>query len=106
MRFLIASALVFSALPALAQPAPRVDVRDQTIPRFDPRAGYEFERPARDGCVNVPGIPHNSADCSRIPKSDYNSLMNTPSTDLSGRPTGATENAARNRRIMSGQSLN
>ena len=79
---------------------------DQTIPRFDPRAGYEFGRPARDGCVNVTGIPHNSADCSRIPRSDYNTLMNTPTTDLSGRPTGATENAARNKRIMSGQALN
>ncbi len=106
MRFLIASALLLSALPALAQQAPRIDVRDQAIPRFDPRAGYEIGRPARDGCVNVPGIPHNSADCSRIPKSDYNSMMNTPSTDLSGRPTGATENLERNKRIMSGQSLN
>ena len=105
MRFLIASALLLSLAPALAQPAPRAAM-DQTIPRFDPRAGYEFGRPARDGCVNVMGIPHNSADCSRIPRSDYNTLMNTPTTDLSGRPTGATENAARNKRIMSGQALN
>ena len=97
MRLLIASVLMLSILPAVAQ---------EKTPRYDPRAGYEFGRPARDGCVNVTGIPHNSADCSTIPRSDYNSLMNTSSVDLSGRPTGATENAARNKRIMSGQSLN
>lgn len=60
--------------------------------------------PARDGCVNVPGEAHNSADCSRIDASDANTAMNTPSRDLSGRPTGTTENAARNARILSGQS--
>jgi hypothetical protein len=32
--------------------------------------------------------------------------MNTPSVDLAGRPTGATENAERNARILSGQSDN
>ena len=55
---------------------------------------------ARDGCVNVPGIPHNSADCSRIPLSDLNSIVNNDSSDMGGRETGATENAARNRRIL------
>jgi|SRR6185312_12697717 hypothetical protein len=98
MRLLIASALLLSALPAMAQ--------DNTIPRYDPRAGFIYERPARDGCVNVTGVPHNSSDCSVIPKSDYPNFMNTPQTDLSGRPTGASENAERNRRIMSGQALN
>jgi hypothetical protein len=61
---------------------------------------------ARDGCVNQPGIPHNSADCSRIPASDYNTAQNTFSTDVAGRPTGATENAERNARIMNGVSPN
>lgn len=61
---------------------------------------------ARDGCVNVPGEAHNSADCSRIDASDTNTAMNTPSSDLSGRPTGTTENAERNDRILSGQSPN
>ena len=61
--------------------------------------------PARDGCVNVPGEAHNSADCSKIDASDYNTAKNEFSRDLSGRPTGATENAARNARILSGQSL-
>lgn len=61
---------------------------------------------ARDGCINVPGEAHNSADCSRIDASDTNTAMNTPSRDLSGRPTGTTENAARNARILSGQSAN
>lgn len=61
---------------------------------------------ARDGCVNVPGEAHNSADCSRIDASDVNTADNSFSRDLSGRPTGATENAARNARILSGQSTN
>jgi hypothetical protein len=61
---------------------------------------------ARDGCVNVPGEAHNSADCSKIDASDYNTANNSFSRDLSGRPTGATENAARNARILSGQSPN
>lgn len=61
--------------------------------------------PARDGCVNVLGEAHNSADCSRIDASDMNTARNTPSTDLSGRPTGTTENAARNARILNGLSL-
>jgi hypothetical protein len=61
---------------------------------------------ARDGCVNVPGEAHNSADCSKIDASDTNTAMNTPSSDLSGRPTGTTENAERNDRILSGQSPN
>ena len=55
---------------------------------------------ARDGCINVPGIPHNSADCSRIPLSDLNSIVNRDTSDLGGRSTGATENAARNRQIL------
>lgn len=62
--------------------------------------------PARDGCVNVPGEAHNSADCSKIDASDLNTAYNRPSTDASGRPTGTTENAERNARILSGQSLN
>lgn len=60
--------------------------------------------PARDGCINVPGEAHNSADCSKIPPSDYNTADNRSSTDLAGRPTGATENAERNARIMNGVS--
>jgi len=61
---------------------------------------------ARDGCINVPGEAHNSADCSRINASDQNTAENRFSRDASGRPTGATENAERNARILSGQSLN
>lgn len=59
---------------------------------------------ARDGCINVPGEAHNSADCSRIDASDGNTAMNSPSRDLAGRPTGSTQNAERNTRILSGQS--
>jgi hypothetical protein len=55
---------------------------------------------ARDGCINVPGIPHNSADCSRIPLGDLNSIVNRDTSDLDGRRTGASENAERNRRIL------
>jgi hypothetical protein len=96
MKFLIASALLLSLAPAMAQGV--------KPPGYDPRTSSE--RPARDGCVNQPGVPHNSADCSRIPASDYNTVVNSPATDLAGRPTGATENAERNRRILSGQSSN
>lgn len=58
---------------------------------------------ARDGCVNVPGEAHNSADCAKLPRSALNT-QNATSTDLAGRPSGATENAERNARILSGQS--
>ena len=61
---------------------------------------------ARDGCINVPGEAHNSADCSKIDATDGNTAMNSPSRDLAGRPTGTTENADRNTRILSGQSPN
>ena len=104
MRLLIASALLLSALPALAQQGSPVSHRPG-VPPYDPRRGYDIGAPSRDGCINVPGIPHNSADCSHIPANDYNTVMNTPSTDLSGRPTGATENAARNKRILSGEAI-
>ena len=62
--------------------------------------------PARDGCINIPGEAHNSADCSKIDASDRNTAMNTPTNDMAGRPTGTTENAERNARILSGQSDN
>ena len=61
---------------------------------------------ARDGCVNITGEAHNSADCSRIPPNDKNTVMNSHSTDLSGKPTGASENAARNERIILGMAKN
>jgi hypothetical protein len=59
---------------------------------------------ARDGCENIPGEAHNSADCSKIDAGDLNTADNRPSTDLAGRPTGASENAERNARILNGQS--
>ena len=92
---MIASALLLSLVPVAAQVRP---------PGYDPRVSNE--RPARDGCVNVPGVAHNSADCSTIPPQDYSKVLNTPSTDLSGKPTGATENHERNIRIMTGKSNN
>jgi len=52
---------------------------------------------ARDGCVNVPGEMHSSSDCARLP--DNANLSSNFSTDASGRPTGASENAERNARI-------
>lgn len=60
--------------------------------------------PARDGCIDIPGEAHNSADCSRIDATDKNTAKNTYTVDADGRPTGATENAERNRRILSGES--
>jgi hypothetical protein len=95
MRFLIATALLVSLVPAAAQVRP---------PGYDPRVSNE--RPARDGCVNVPGVAHNSADCSTIPPQDFSKVMNTPTTVMTGRPSGATENHERNIRILSGKSSN
>ncbi len=96
MKFLIATALIASLVPAVAL---------ETKPAgYDPRVSNE--RPARDGCVNVPGVAHNSADCSTIPPQDYSQVRNTPSTVATGRPSGATENHERNIRIMSGRSAN
>lgn len=60
---------------------------------------------ARDGCVNVPGEAHNSADCSKIDASDLNTAVNREAM-AGDRPSGATENAARNARILSGQAQN
>ena len=78
---------------------------DPTKGARDPyRAGYGGA--ARDGCVNITGEAHNSADCSRIPPNDKNTVMNSHSTDLSGKPTGASENAARNERILAGLARN
>ncbi len=96
MRLLIVSALLLSVGSAAAV---------ETKPAgYDPRVSNE--RAARDGCVNVPGVAHNSADCSTVPPQDYRAISNTPSTVVTGRATGATENHDRNRRILSGQSPN
>jgi|GEM_PF-4773109 hypothetical protein len=65
---------------------------------------YAAGTASRDGCENIPGEAHNSADCAKIDASDMNTAENRPTTDISGRPTGASENADRNARILSGQS--
>jgi hypothetical protein len=62
--------------------------------------------PARDGCVNVPGEAHNSADCSKVGPADANTAMNRANSAGSNPASGATENAARNDRVLSGQSRN
>ena len=96
-----ALALLLVAAPALAQPtgAPTAgnDPRGGQDPSLSATGGA-----ARDGCVNVPSVPHNSADCSRLPANDPNTA-NASTTDLSGKPTGATENAQRNAKILSEQ---
>src|SRR3954470_9918700 len=87
-----ALALVLISAPALAQPTGAPTAGN------DPRGGRDPSLTgtgdaARDGCVNVPGVAHNSADCSRLPANDPHTA-NASTTDLSGKPTGATENAA------------
>ena len=97
MRFqlvLACAALTLTAGSAFAEPE-MPGSRGGRDPYFAGTGGA-----ARDGCINVPMVPHNSADCSRIPVNDLNSIVNSESVDLSGRPTGATENAMRNRRIL------
>ena len=105
--FLLVAALALTPMASIAQ-VPQDATRGCSAslggPASAPAASVGTS--ARDGCVNVPGVPHNSADCSRIPRSDYNTARNDFSTDLSGKPTGATENAARNQRIMTGQASN
>lgn len=64
------------------------------------RDNVAYESSARDGCINQPGIPHNSADCSRVDPSDYNTMINEPSM-AGDKISGATENAERNKRIIS-----
>jgi hypothetical protein len=88
------TAIVLALTSALAGAA----MAQSADPRDPYRAGSGGA--ARDGCVNIPMVPHNSADCSRIPLGDLNSIVNADGTDLDGRVTGATENAQRNRRIL------
>jgi hypothetical protein len=89
------------AAPALAQRTGAPTAGDDPRGGRDPSLAGEAGA-ARDGCVNVPGVPHNSADCSRLPANDPHTA-NADSRDLSGKPTGATENAARNAAIAAEQ---
>lgn len=53
---------------------------------------------ARDGCENIPGQAHNSADCSRIDRLDPREVPpNKPVSQM----TGAERNLLRNHRILS-----
>lgn len=106
-NLLLAAALTLLPAAAIAQ-VPQDGTRGGNASIGGPASApaASLGTPSRDGCVNVAGVPHNSADCSRITASDGNTARNVPSTDLSGKPTGATENAARNQRILSGQAAN
>ena len=106
-KLLLAAAVALLPLSAIAQ-VPQDGTRAKELSVGGPasRGALSVGTSARDGCVNQPGVPHNSADCSRIPASDYNTAQNTFSTDAAGKPTGATENMERNARILTGQSNN
>lgn len=106
-KLLLIAAIALTPVAAIAQ-VPQDATRAKELSVGGPASAPapSVGTAARDGCVNQPGVPHNSADCSRIPPSDYNSARNDNSRDLSGRPTGATENTARNQRIMNGQASN
>lgn len=99
-KLMMVAALALLPMTAIAQ-VPQDGTRSKDLSVAGPASAA-----ARDGCVNQPGVPHNSADCSRIPASDYNTARNAFSRDAAGRPTGATENAERNARIMNGVSPN
>ena len=69
--------------------------------RTTTRIGGDYDpTSARDGCVNVPGRAHNSADCGTI-------YWMPPDTVLPDKPanqlTGAEENLLRNARILWGR---
>ena len=52
---------------------------------------------ARDGCINVPGVAHSSADCSVMTWMDPNTVLPTkPLAELSG----AEENLVRSYNIL------
>jgi hypothetical protein len=106
-KLLLAAAITLLPVAAIAQ-VPQDAARSKELSVGGPTSApaNSVGTSARDGCVNNPGMAHNSADCSRIPASDMNTARNNTSTDAAGRPTGATENAARNQRILSGQSSN
>jgi len=104
----LVAAVALLPAAAIAQPLSRSDTAAPGVPATAPQTAANTTNalPSRDGCVNVPGVPHNSANCDRIPASDVNTADSRYSTDAAGRPTGATANAARNDRIMSGQAPN
>jgi hypothetical protein len=105
MRINISACVFTFAMTMLPLVALAQNNADPTKGARDPyRAGMGGA--ARDGCINIIGEAHNSADCSRIPANDKNTVLNSQSTDLSGRPTGASENAARNQRILLGMARN
>jgi len=102
-KLLMVAAVALLPVAAIAQvPQDGTRSKDLSVGGAASPPALSVGKASRDGCVNHPGVPHNSADCSRIPPSDYNTAMNTFSTDVAGKPTGATENAERNARIMSG----
>jgi hypothetical protein len=72
--------------------------------RTTSRIGGDFDpSSARDGCVNVPGKAHNSADCGTIYWMDPNTVLpDKPAYQL----TGAEENLLRNARILWGRGAN
>jgi len=78
-------------LPALAQMA-----QDNAISRMGP-APRDFWT-ARDGCENIPGQAHNSADCSSIDELDPNLVL--PDKPLE-KMTGAERNLWRSYFILS-----
>ena len=56
-----------------------------------------FESLARDGCINVPGVAHSSADCSVMTWMDPNTVLPTkPLAEMSG----AEENLVRSYNIL------
>lgn len=97
---MIGLAAAMAVAPVLAQAADFDDAGAPANQAPQPNASHvALGTSARDGCVNVPGQMHNSSDCMRINPEDFNPSKNNFQTDLSGRPTGASENAERNARI-------
>ena len=104
-RLLVICCVTLMPLPALAQMA-----QDNAISRMGP-APRDFWT-ARDGCENIPGQAHNSADCSSIDELDPNLVL--PDKPLE-KMTGAERNLWRSyfilsqteaaRRMIKGQAL-
>ncbi len=76
-KLMMVAALALLPMTAIAQ-VPQDGTRSKDLSVGGPAsaAAHSVGTAARDGCVNQPGVPHNSADCSRIPASDYNTARN------------------------------
>ncbi|MBV9549156.1 MAG: hypothetical protein JO256_05720 [Alphaproteobacteria bacterium] len=103
-RFLLIAILAATSVPALADGDYMVGT-SSTVTGYATTLSHSGTRlatgddpaAARDGCINVPGVAHNSSDCSPMTWMDPNTVLpNKPLNQL----TGAEENLIRSYNIL------